>query len=609
MSIDPKISQLSAGGGREMARRFISYFIAFVGFLALQTGSLFAQPTKHANTVDYETIAAYEILGATYVGWVKDDLVPVSIGGDTGFPGFYFRFATNRFAISKLPQVSVPFVMCLSVSADDLRKGLKELAGLKNLVGLSLEGRGVSDAVLKEVLDALPRLSSLGLYGTSVTEAGIKDLSTRKNVTSLSFHPREITDDFLRMLSDERLLHRLSRAEGRDGERPSSLDDIVSLNLGYTKVTNGGLRQLPNMRNLVKFTGKLTDDDLNGLRCLKNITSLDVSGTTFSDLSLEQIAGFTKLQALDVSRTKVTDSGLKSLRQMPDLSRLNLEKTRITDKGLKEIAGLKNLTVLNVGLTTISDAGLQELRACTKITELTIYRTKVTDAGLKNLVPLKALAKLDVSDITDAGLENLSFLNNLRELSLPSSYGSSSVSDTGLKHLAIHKNLTMLDLRNTNVTPEGLRELAGFKELQELRLSTVTDRHLRELHRLGLLHLLSFAKSKDKARARSAQDIAYLEFQGTNVTDAGLEEIAGLTSIIHLDLSNRNVTDKGLRQLAGMKQLSSLNLARTKVTDAGLKELVGLQNLRRLNLYSTPVTKAGKADLLKTMPRCAIVEY
>ena len=48
------------------------------------------------------------------------------------------------------------------------------------------------------------------------------------------------------------------------------------------------------------------------------------------------------------------------------------------------------------------------------------------------------------------------------------------------------------------------------------------------------------------------------------VTDAGLEQIADLTSLLHLDLSQSPVTDKGLRHLAGLKQLQSLDLAKRK---------------------------------------------
>ena len=47
----------------------------------------------------------------------------------------------------------------------------------------------------------------------------------------------------------------------------------------------------------------------------------------------------------------------------------------------------------------------------------------------------------------------------------------------------------------------------------------------------------------------------------TQVTDAGLKELAGLNSLRKLDLYATSVTGVGLKELAGLKSLQSLNLA------------------------------------------------
>ena len=56
----------------------------------------------------------------------------------------------------------------------------------------------------------------------------------------------------------------------------------------------------------------------------------------------------------------------------------------------------------------------------------------------------------------------------------------------------------------------------------------------------------------------------------SQVTDAGLKGLAGMTQLQSLDISSTHVT--GLQGLAGMTQLQTLGLTRTRVTDAGLKE-------------------------------------
>src|SRR5438093_6762019 len=47
-----------------------------------------------------------------------------------------------------------------------------------------------------------------------------------------------------------------------------------------------------------------------------------------------------------------------------------------------------------------------------------------------------------------------------------------------------------------------------------------------------------------------------------------------------LDLSFTDLTDAGLKELAGLKSLEMLGIGSTQVTDTGLKELAGLKSLQ-----------------------------
>jgi hypothetical protein len=47
-------------------------------------------------------------------------------------------------------------------------------------------------------------------------------------------------------------------------------------------------------------------------------------------------------------------------------------------------------------------------------------------------------------------------------------------------------------------------------------------------------------------------------------------------------------------------------LLATQITDAGLKEVAKLKNLDTLDLRLTKVTKAGVAELQKALPKCKI---
>ena len=57
---------------------------------------------------------------------------------------------------------------------------------------------------------------------------------------------------------------------------------------------------------------------------------------------------------------------------------------------------------------------------------------------------------------------------------------------------------------------------------------------------------------------------------------------------------------------ADYEKLTKLRLQNTQITDAGLKDIAKLQQLRRLRLSNTKVTDAGVAELQKALPKCEI---
>ena len=57
---------------------------------------------------------------------------------------------------------------------------------------------------------------------------------------------------------------------------------------------------------------------------------------------------------------------------------------------------------------------------------------------------------------------------------------------------------------------------------------------------------------------------------------------------------------------AGLEKVFRLDLDRTQITDAGLKELAKLLSLQELYLVNTQITDAGLAELKKALPNCRI---
>jgi flagellar motor protein MotB len=101
-------------------------------------------------------------------------------------------------------------------------------------------------------------------------------------------------------------------------------------------------------------------------------------------------------------------------------------------------------------------------------------------------------------------------------------------------------------------------------------------------------------------------DFAVL-LMGKNATDADLVYLKALPETTHVDLSgNRRITDAGLENVKGLSKLRILYLRNTQVTDAGLKHLEGLTKLEELSVLFTKVTKKGAEQFEKTHPNVKV---
>ncbi len=136
----------------------------------------------------------------------------------------------------------------------------------------------------------------------------------------------------------------------------------------------------------------------------------------------------------------------------------------------------------------------------------------------------------------DPGLEVAFHLgrnqDGLRQVDVTDSDGLAAPALDG--ELAILKDLghlVSLHLGGTDVTDEGLVNLAGLTSLNRLHL------------------------------------------EKTNVSDAGLAHLAGLENLSYLNLYQTGVTDEGLAHLEGLKSLKNLYLWQSKVTPEGAEKL------------------------------------
>lgn len=366
--------------------------------LMASVGTGVAQKNSLPDGIHSSIIATYERLGATYGGWVQreDEVVFVvgSLSAKKGHPGFSFP----RVPSGKLPDAGIPFGLHFAACEGIDDNLLKQLTDLNNLTVLDLSRTDVTDAGLKTIA-SLKNLTTLDLAWTRVSEGGLKELAPLKKLTTLNltrgtYRYRQapggnITDKSLGVLRSVGLLHAIHAATAKDGGRPTSPDDVASLSLHLTEVTDVGLKELTS---------------------LKNLSVLSLEGTEITNQGIKELVGFQRLTQLNLNDTKLTDRGIKAIGTLKHLTALSLGGTELTDVGLADLSDLKdNLTILHLNHTNVTDKGLRHLQTFKKLTALRLDGTQITDAGLKDLAGLTQLTSLCLgsSKVTKSGAMEL----------------------------------------------------------------------------------------------------------------------------------------------------------------------------------------------------------
>lgn len=239
----------------------------------------------------------------------------------------------------------------------------------------------------------------------------------------------------------------------------------------------------------------------------------------------------------------------------------------------------------------LTSADLPNRSFKTTLIQFLDLRAGLDDDSLKNLIGLESLKRFTLFDnrrVTDAGIAHLKQLPNLEYLDLR----NTRMTDGGLKHFAAMNRLETLVLEGSQFTDNGVEHLDGCQHLRalQLRLPQLTDQGLPRIQSLS-------------------RKLRILEIGGSQVSDAGLAQLAEFQSLEQLGLNDLAISDDGLKQLHRLKTLYVLNLSRTPISNAGLVHLRGLANLRDLVLSESQVTQEGVADLQTALPKCVIRFY
>ena len=228
-------------------------------------------------------------------------------------------------------------------------------------------------------------------------------------------------------------------------------------------------------------------------------------------------------------------------------------------------------------------------------------------------------------NVDDLTLEAIAHLSGLRVLFAE----NGSFSENGLRHLAGFRELAALHFP-ASVPVESLDYLKGLTSLEYLNISgqEMTEAKLAKAGELpwltqlsiaghnasgGLKHIaklkslryLNLAAVRDPgldmnlAHIAGLTDLEEINFEDSFIGDAGLSHLRNMKKLKKLDLfSNPNtgrITDAGIAHLKTLTALEEVRLCSQCLTDSGIVHLAELDSLKKLNLWSTRLTDTGVA--------------
>jgi hypothetical protein len=237
------------------------------------------------------------------------------------------------------------------------------------------------------------------LFG-KLKDDSLKALQGCKCLRGLVLPTYSISDQTLRTLRSNGQLHTLWQAKAKDGKRPSSAADVVSLDLSCTRVTDDGLKELAVLQGLqeldLRFTG-VTDNGLANLKEIKELQSLWLEGdfrsvfSTFID-EMKTFAANDRRNAhgLMLDGNWISPWKAEELKKSVNDLQDEVQGQRKQNQYLASLKSDEKRAVQHMGLE-ITDKGMKHLKGVTKLRSLYMVNTSVTADGIHELAGMKEL--------------------------------------------------------------------------------------------------------------------------------------------------------------------------------------------------------------------------
>jgi hypothetical protein len=173
-----------------------------------------------------------------------------------------------------------------------------------------------------------------------------------------------------------------------------------------------------------------------------------------------------------------------------DVSRLLLSKSDATDAGVSKITSLPRLVWFTASMSEVKGTCFRNFsKQFPNLKSITIYNSRLDNGSLQYLATCKNLTDVDFrgNALNNEGIKNLCKCQSLVQLSIPS---NSDISDECIKDLLSLKHLSRLEVWDTRITMQGLRQLKPL-HLKYLAVSDDKAKNIAELKQIAFFVALT----------------------------------------------------------------------------------------------------------------------
>ncbi len=369
-----------------------------------------------------------------------------------------------------------------------------------------------------------------------------------------------------------------------------------------------GLWTRSRSRLLADLTAKFGNSTASEFRA--SDTSISCRRFILTDDLAQAIASRQKIGAINLADCQISSDGWTSITGLPNLTNFSALDCTLSGSETIRFGASQSWERMVIARTKLEGSNLADfLSAQSHLESLHLEETGITDADLKGWTPGAHLSYVTIRErrLTGAGMAALSRCRRLQSLTL----AWTGIDDKGLAQLAGQPLLKSLDLTACRALDgSGLAQFASLPALTDLDLSgtQVTDKGLESL--AGGFPAMRHVRMTQCSRLTDAvfQSLAKLPrlttltMSGTRVTGRGLKFLAGHSSLSTLVLSGTQLDDEGFATLGTMPALTNLDLSHTRISGGSLARLKGCPRLDSLSIAGCDVSRRAVASLRGAAP-------